>query len=85
MIYNLSIIVLILNKKHFNDYLKIGIESGLCSMIIYILIIGCALVNSFSSKNIWSHALISYSIFALFYYPSQLNMFNILLPLLFLL
>ena len=69
-------------SESFNDYLRIGIESGLISMIIYLTVIGCAIFIALKTKCIWSYGLITYSVFALFSFPSRLLLFNILFPML---
>lgn len=66
--------------ESFNDYIKIGIESGVASMIIYLAVIGCSLFISLKTRCIWSYGLIAYSIFALFFFPSRLLLFNVLFP-----
>ncbi len=68
--------------ESFNDYLGIGIESGLFSMILYVAIIGIVLYSAKKRNVIWIYGLIVYSIFALFSYPSKLLVFQILFPLL---
>lgn len=66
----------------FNDFLGIGIESGIITMVVYITIIACSLHIALRKKSVWSYGLIAYSMFALFYYPSKLLLFNLLFPIL---
>ena len=68
--------------ESFNDYLGIGMESGLFSMILYVAIIGIVLYSAKKRNVIWTFGLIAYSVFALFSYPSKLLVFQILFPLL---
>lgn len=53
----------------FNDYLHIGVECGVVSMILLCLICVITIVCSYRSGNSWSYPFVAMCVFACFSYP----------------
>lgn len=53
----------------FNEYLGIGVESGLPALIVSILFVFCSIVTLSKRKSIFTSGLIAWSVFAFFSYP----------------
>ena len=66
----------------FNEYLFIGVESGLMALLFFIGIIIYAIVLSFKSGTIWCYGLTAFAVFALFSYPLHVKQFQVMLPIL---
>ena len=66
--------------KAFNEYLNIGVEYGVISLMLFSGIIVTAIIQSLKNDNAWCFGLIGFSIFALFSYPLHSLQFQILLP-----
>lgn len=62
----------------FNDYLQIGVESGIIAMILFIVMIIYTIFHSMKQHSIWSYGLISFSFFSLFSFPLELFQFQLL-------
>ena len=62
----------------FNDYLFIGVERGPLVMFILLFIVILAIVISFRRKTLWGCGLITFAVFATFYYPLRLQQFQLL-------
>lgn len=68
-------------SNSFNDYLKIGIESGLHSLFLFLGILGCSLGLALKHGSNWSYGLLAFMVFAFFFSVSNVLIFNVLLAL----
>ena len=50
----------------FNDYFQIGVETGVVSMLLFVIIIIRALIISYKIGSIWFYGLLAYAVFSLF-------------------
>ena len=66
----------------FNEYLYVGVEYGLYTMLIFIGIIVSCIVISCKRDSIWCYGLTAFAIFAFFSYPLHLWQFQVVLPIL---
>ena len=66
----------------FNEYLNIGVEAGLITMLLFIGVIISAIISSYRNSTIWCYGLIAFAIFAMFSYPLHIIQFQILFPIL---
>lgn len=66
----------------FNDYLQIGVESGLLAMILYIVTIIVAVILSIKRQTIWGYGILAFSIFSLFSCPIEKFQFQLLFAIL---
>lgn len=67
----------------FNEYLTIGVEEGVAVMLLFIGILVLAIVVSLKRCTVWCYGLTTMSVFALFSYPLHLELFQILMAILF--
>ncbi len=63
----------------FNEYLQIGAEQGVISLLIFLLLCGFALRNLFRKKSIMAYGMTALLVFAFFSYPFRIEMLRILL------
>jgi len=59
----------------FNEYLKVGVEHGLVSVLLLIALVVIGIVTSYKSGSCWCYPLLTLSVFALFSYPFETKIF----------
>lgn len=62
----------------FNEYLLIGVETGLLGMILFIGVIVVSIVISYRQGTVWCYGMTALAVFALFSYPLHLVQFRIM-------
>ena len=62
----------------FNEYLKMGVESGLIAMILLIGLVVTGIICTYRNNIFWSYPLIAVSVFACFSYPFEIGVLLLL-------
>jgi tetratricopeptide (TPR) repeat protein len=62
----------------FNEYLKMGVESGPIAMILLVGLVVTGIISAYRSDNYWCYPLITVSVFACFSYPFQVGVLLLL-------
>ena len=57
----------------FNEYLKMGVESGPIAMILLIGLVVAGIISAYRSNSYWCYPLIAVSVFACFSYPFEIG------------
>ncbi len=66
----------------YNEYLQIGVESGIIGALLMVMLMVCAIVVSLRRDTVWCYGLLALAVFALFSYPLHMTHFRILLAVL---
>ena len=66
----------------FNEYLQLGVESGLVAMLLFISLIITAIISSYKRGDVWCYGLLALAVFAMFSYPLHIVQFQVLLAIL---
>lgn len=66
----------------FNEYLQLGVEGGLITMLLFILMIIIAILSSYKRGDIWCYGLLALAVFAMFSFPLHIVQFQVLLAVL---
>ena len=62
----------------FNEYLRVGIESGPVSMLLLICLVTAGIACLYGNDSIWCYPLVSISLFACFSYPFEVGVLTLL-------
>ena len=63
----------------FNEYIRIGVESGPVSSLLLVCLMICGVVSAYKCNSQWCYPLISISVFAFFSYPYEVGALTILM------
>ncbi len=62
----------------FNEYLKMGVESGPLAMVLLLSLVVAGIMCTYGSNSYWSYPLIAVSVFACFSYPFEIGVLLLL-------